>query len=183
MYPARVLAIALTLIALGTITAPAHSSQMRAVTTSGQIHVHAQRIINRAQAPLPAETVTVHWEACPSDPIASCTGPGLTDIWWQPDHSNSNFRHELGHRADYAQDDMARDTFRRLLRDSRPWRAIGGNSPHEQYAEAWSLCAGSSWRVWEGRVHGDYAYEPTVRVHRRVCEMIGKTARRLAWPS
>lgn len=50
-----------------------------------------------------------------------------------------DFLHELGHVIDRQMSDVERQHFSRVLRNRRPWRADGGNSPHEQFAEAYAL--------------------------------------------
>lgn len=79
-------------------------------------------------------------------------------------------RHELGHIFDYNfMDDEARNRFRSIMRDPRPWRSPP-NSPHEQFAEAFETCVRS---VRYPRSAGSaYDYVPTTRQHGAVCGMI-----------
>lgn len=180
---ARVLTSALVaVVLLGGVT-PAHAV-ITTLNEQGTVHVPAQRIVNAAdsRAAMPSVTVKIMWGACPTRAEASCTGQGQA-IWWNigAGHGKNELLHEIGHHVDYAQDTQARDEFRRLIGDTRPWRTSGGNSPHEKFAEAWSMCAGARTNTFDGRVHGEYAYEVTVRAHRRFCDLVERTANRLRW--
>lgn len=79
--------------------------------------------------------------------------------------------HELGHIFDYNyMDDGARNRFRTIMRESRTWRSVTAESPHERFAEAFTLCVRS---VRFPRSNGGaYGYAPTVRQHRAICGMI-----------
>ena len=85
----------------------------------------------------------------------------------------------MGHQFDYqVMTDASRDQFRRIIGDRRPWRSEGGNSPHEQFAEAYMLCSMNSRQRWrrfdreEHRYGGSYGYFPTVRQDRLSCWLI-----------
>ena len=80
------------------------------------------------------------------------------------------FLHELGHRFDYRMPGWVRDRFRALIGDARPWRATP-NSPMEQFADAYSLCALDPTTLPPdfGSVVG---YRPTPAIHRAACRLI-----------
>jgi hypothetical protein len=100
--------------------------------------------------------------------------------------SRSVYLHELGHHVDYLipESDPFRYRFRELIGDMRPWRGtqtVDGqiewqpNSPHEKFAEAYSLCSRRDpakvtlrWLRWD---YG-YDYRPSVQTHRKVCRTI-----------
>lgn len=56
----------------------------------------------------------------------------------KPEHLDRYaFTHELGHHIDYAMNDTMRAFIQEhVLHRAGPWRSGGGNSPHEQFAEA-----------------------------------------------
>lgn len=76
---------------------------------------------------------------CPGDELKSCTGPGRPI--YLASSSPRDYWHETGHQFDYTRlDDGERKRFRRAIRDDRPWHS-SPNSPHEQFAEAYMVCA------------------------------------------
>jgi hypothetical protein len=104
------------------------------------------------------------------------TSPGMP-ITLSADMGRRVYLHEVGHHVDYTipASDPFRYRFRELIGDERPWRATGGNSPHEQFAEAYQMCARKDpakvtlkWLRWD---YG-YSYAPSVRTHRLVCRTI-----------
>lgn len=95
--------------------------------------------------------------------------------------------HELGHVADYtALTDVERALIATSMGDTLPWRQNSDNSPHERFAEAYSVCARhwrqaatrSRWRsiALDGenfaRVGAGYQYNPTRRQFRATCQTI-----------
>jgi hypothetical protein len=120
---------------------------------------------------LPPAIPPILHERCPSPEGTSCTWPG-GPIYLDPEWGDtSTLLHELGHQFDYqAMHDPQRDAFRRLTEDSRPWRT-SPNSPHEQFAEAYQLCATGT-RPVDGWVWGGYRYRERPRRHRRICLLI-----------
>ena len=126
--------------------------------------------------PAPPALPPVVYEPCPWVESVGCTSPGKP-IYMDPDWASRELlRHELGHQFDYqVMDDTERDGFRALIGDPRPWRAEGGNSPHEQFAEAYSLCVVRRARVYHLR-NGGYGYAPRWRTHKRVCALIKASA-------
>jgi hypothetical protein len=116
----------------------------------------------------------------------ACNGEGWIDPWGNPcawgiylsadlQHYRRIYLHELGHHVDYAisEADPFRYRFRELI-DYRPWRT-SPNSPHEKFAEAYSLCARkdpAKVTLWWLRRDFGYDYRPSVRTHRKVCRTI-----------
>jgi hypothetical protein len=96
-------------------------------------------------------------------------------IYLSPEAGRGRYLHELGHHVDYLipETDPFRYRFRELI-DYRPWRT-SPNSPHEKFAEAYSLCARKDLvkvTLWWLRRDFGYDYRPTVRTHRKVCRTI-----------
>src|SRR5262249_54065325 len=118
--------------------------------------------------------IVVHDAPCPLAERA-CSIGGTPDVYiqgFQPDV----FLHEMGHQFDYAMTDRARTAFERITHDSRPWRSPP-NSPHEQWAEAYRLCAQYGDQLPAGASAG-YLYPVGKRVQRQVCALIGDEAAR-----
>lgn len=171
-----VAAVALSLLA------PAPALGATAIGRSGAPDQYLQRWVDAATAPLPPVEIRVERVPCPDPEGSSCTGRGWP-IYLSPHDGRDVFLHELGHHFDYAMSDGARAAFLRLLGlKGQPWRGLS-NSPHERFAEAWSLCAGAldPSQVWNGRVHAGYMYEPTVKTHERVCRLIRLEAASQGW--
>jgi hypothetical protein len=97
----------------------------------------------------------------------------VSSFWDQPGWISQRAEvldHELGHVFDYTRmSDGARNRFRSIMGITRPWRS-DPNSPHEQFAEAFSLCVRSA--RFPPRAGGGYDYTPTTSQHRSVCRMI-----------
>jgi hypothetical protein len=78
--------------------------------------------------------------------------------------------HELGHAFDTQRMTPAdRATFEAIFRDHRAWRSPP-NSPHERFAEAYSLCARHT-RLRK-TYYAAYGYTTTPKRHRKVCSLI-----------
>lgn len=131
-------------------------------------------------APMPVPSgVTIIPTRCPASLSASqesaCTySGGPIYIADEAPHYRQTLRHEYGHHVDYQLDEdpalaaRVRGRFMALLDLKGAWRNPP-NSPHEKFAEAWSLC---DQRIpWWG-VLGGYNYQATRRVHRKVCALL-----------
>ena len=130
-----------------------------------------QRWVNRARVPTPPIAVTVIGEPCPTGLGRSCTSPD-GPIYIAPSelHPRHAFYHELGHKFDYTvMTDDGRAAFEALQGDARPWRS-SPNSPHEQFAEGYSICAAQKVPHLPGYVA--YGYWRGLREHRAVCRLI-----------
>ena len=140
-------------------------------------------VLAHAKASSPTVTLVATIGACFDGGDASCTTPSLPGIWINPHQDPLDVRidvlHEIGHRFDYLMSDHARQRFLKLTaRTGRPWRDAR-NSPHEQFAEAWRLCATNPRRV--NRSVLGYGYNPSRRTHRKVCRTIRREADRQDW--
>lgn len=159
------------------------------VTPEGDVAQPYQRWADRAKAPTPEATVVINPDAsrCPLGRTA-CTGPGLP-VYFEPDGDRHEDRttvlHELGHHFDYlVMDDHARTRFGWFVGPGI-WRTGNGDSTHERFAEAWSICAriGNPRRprMVRRRINRirysdgfGYGYEPTWRIHRRACALMDR---------
>ena len=131
----------------------------------------AERASADVGVPLPAIMPVVIHESCPAPEGTSCTWPG-GPIYLDPEWGDRfTYWHELGHAFDYQEmDDGDRAAFMRLIRHPGPWRSPP-DSAHEQFAEAYALCALRVRPRW-GRIRGGAGYEPRPAVHHRVCTLI-----------
>jgi hypothetical protein len=128
--------------------------------------------------------VTFHMQVpCPGEPdgeVTNCAmnnGNGTADVWMAPGFTRHEYMHELGHVFDYQRGETANFRFRfaALLRDRRAWRSDGGNSLHEQFAEAYAFCATGVHPADAGSY--GYGYNPSRRVHRLICRAIRGAAK------
>lgn len=173
-WQARMLGITLTAI-LATIllAASAHASRMPAPPS---ITIHEN-------TPCP--------EYLPDE--YSCTDQDTGEIWLLPDAGRFDRQHEIGHLFD-AQilTDQDRAWFTRTLgfKTGTPWfgdygafvetASLAGTLPGEQFADAYAACAlgktPAGHRKRNGMIVSDwidaYGYHPTVRQHRRICNVI-----------
>jgi hypothetical protein len=170
------LAVLVVVLVIG-VEAPASGSVL--LTEDGSSRAQPfQRWADRAGVPTAAEQVHVHLAACPLATWApACTWAGAHAIYFRPGAAmRVDFVHELGHRFDYRMPDWARRAFLRLTRDPRPWRSPGG-SPHERFADAYSVCARSPRRV-PRRFLSSFGYAPSRWQHRAVCRLISRVGQR-----
>lgn len=108
------------------------------------------RWIRRSKLPTPPVTVTVEDHDCfPAG--SSCTFPGTTTIYLNPDDGRQVFMHELGHQFDYAvMSDADREKFLELHKLDREWRSPP-NSPNEQFASVYAWLATHGKRTHPGK--------------------------------
>jgi hypothetical protein len=108
-----------------------------------------QRWVEQADVPTPDVTLRLIETACPPELAgfaAACTQRGTFTIWMDPEGATkARFYHELGHNFDYYElGRWASRQFREIIGDDRRWRTKPGEiglSPHEIFAEAYSVCA------------------------------------------
>ena len=143
-------------------------------------------------APSPPTVVTVHRELCPGTGGRACAMVDSPDIYvagdadWPWNEANTRkdaLLHEVGHTLDRPWtgfSDAARDEFRALIGDDRPWRT-SPDSPHEKFAEAWRLCALGVADRSGPDVFGGYDYRPSLEVHLQVCALIAREGAALGW--
>jgi hypothetical protein len=161
-------AAALTLLAL-TATAQA----VTLVSPSGDPRVaRFQTWANSAAVPTPAGVVDLVLDTCPVAVSDGCIYHGAPPtIYLGPTvRDRPILLHELGHAFDTQRLTPGyRAAFEGIFRDTRAWRAPP-NSPHERFAEAYSLCARHA-RI--ARTYtAAYGYRATPRQHRSVCALI-----------
>lgn len=130
--------------------------------------------------------VAIERAGCPGRVEPACAVPGR--IWVAPTLHHQEFRytlaHETGHEVDYQLlTDAQRDAFRASSHDPRSWRADGGDSPHEQWAEAFAFCTSSheqrmagGWKWDRGGSErldgGAYGWEPSRRQAKADCRLV-----------
>lgn len=137
-----------------------------------------QAWVDASHVPVAAGQVIIHRARCFDGQGRSCTRNPGDEIWLYapPTELRYDLSHELGHRFDYrVMTDRARDAFRALVGDPRPWRT-SPNSPHEKFAEAYGLCLRRRSISAFGPAMISYRYEATPRTHRRACRIIRQAA-------
>jgi hypothetical protein len=161
------------------------------VLPDGTPAAEEQAWLEASAAVSPPTVVTVHRQRCPGTDGRACALLESPDIYvagddWPWDELNTRrdaLLHEVGHMLDRPWtgfSDAGRDAFRALIGDERPWRTEP-DSPHEQFAEAWRLCALRAGEPGGPPVSGGYRYAPAPAVHARVCELIASEGAALGW--
>lgn len=108
-----------------------------------------QHWVEQAKVPTPDVTLRLIEEPCPPELAGfanACTARDTFTIWMDPaGATKARFYHELGHNFDYYElGRWASRQFRKIIGDDRRWRTKPGEiglSPHEIFAEAYSVCA------------------------------------------
>jgi hypothetical protein len=124
-----------------------------------------------ALIPTPSIDVTVYPTAC-GNHLACASQAGIWIAWTDPNlPARKTLLHEIGHHVDYGMPWQYRELFQRMTGTvGRPWRDAP-NSPHEQFAEAYALCAvggrSRSLGLWLPR-RGNY--------RRSLCALVGAAA-------
>src|SRR3712207_2420093 len=159
----------LTLVLLALL--PATASATTLVTPGGaQRPQPYQSWVDRSAMPTPAGEVTLFLDACPDGPAwaAACASPFERSIHLGAEgRTRMTLLHELGHLFDATVlTDADRARFQALIGRPGPWTGPpSADPPHEQFAEAYAMCARrdhlSSTRL------GMYAYVATAQRHRR----------------
>lgn len=160
------------------------ASGLTVLNTDGTPNAQLQGYADGFLVPMAPGTVTVHDTRCyfEAGPGVACTTTPGDDIWMQepPGVRRRVFAHELGHRYDYqTMTNPARALFQRHIHDTRLWDGNGIrqiDSPHEQFAEAYSLCARH--RRIRQRYQGWYGYTIGPIGHQRICTLIRNTSTR-----
>jgi hypothetical protein len=162
-------------LALGALSATAHAVTL--VSPSGDPRIaRFQAWANTAAVPTPTGVVDLVFATCPDAISDGCIYHGAPPtIFLGPEvRDRPILLHELGHAFDAQRLTPAyRSAFERIFGDTRPWRSPP-NSPHERFAEAYSLCARHP-RI--ARTYtAAYGYRATPGQHRRVCALIQRAA-------
>ena len=167
-----VLAIAVLALALGSaLTPPAHALQLLSTDHSAEV-ARFQTWVDASAMPTPPVSLNVVLESCPVAISDGCIvgEPRATVYLGSFVQDRPTLLHEVGHAFDATEmTDADRAAFQALFHDTRAWRSPP-NSPHERFAEAYSLCAR---RPAIRRAYtGAYAYRVTPRQQRRVCGIV-----------
>jgi hypothetical protein len=139
--------------------------------------VRYQRWVDRAGVPTPPGIVGLVLSSCPTGGEPGCIVHGAqpTIYLGSEVQDKATLLHEIGHAFDATVlTDAYRAAFSAIAGDRRAWRSPP-NSPHEQFAEAYALCA--TRKTLRRTYTAAYAYRVTPRQHRRVCSLIRRAAR------
>jgi hypothetical protein len=165
----------ITALALAALSAPAQAVTLVSPTGDARI-ARFQTWANAAVVPTPGGVVDLVLDSCPVDVSDGCISHGAPPtIFLGPTvRDRSILLHELGHAFDAQRLTPAfRAGFESIFGDSRAWRSPP-NSPHERFAEAYSLCAR---HATIAKTYGAaYGYRATPSQHRRVCALIKRAA-------
>jgi hypothetical protein len=139
--------------------------------------VRYQRWVDRAGVPTPPGAVNLVLSACPTGVEPGCIVHGLrpTIYLGREVQDQETLLHEVGHAFDATvMGDADRAAFSAIFGDRRAWRSPP-NSPHEQFAEAYTLCALKP--KLKRTYTAAYAYRVTPKQHRQVCKVIRRAPR------
>jgi hypothetical protein len=161
---------------VGILAAPAGAAPTTLRSTGGDSLQRFQAWVDAAKVPTPRGDVTVVLTSCPTGPSwsAACAFSHGRIIHLGPNGRGRHvLLHEIGHVFDaHVLTDADRARFRRLVgAGSGPWlRPGGGDSPGEQFAEAYAFCATTT-SLRQTR-YGMYGYDATPARHRAACAVI-----------
>lgn len=129
--------------------------------------------IDQAQVRAPQGAIDLQMAPCPLAPARSCAIVGTHRIYLNPNRQDRvSFLHEIGHVFDHEMPEWKRGWFMGIMGiEGRGWRSPP-NSPNEQFAEAWALCARHK-RIRDVFL-GAYEYTVEPEQHRHVCRLIDK---------
>lgn len=159
------------------------------VTPDGQTAQPYQAWADAAKVPTAPVTLIATGGGCPGEPGRSCAVPAgngyQAQIWLctEPLCSAADDEfHELGHQFDYAvMTPAARAAFLKIERrpTTTPWAGEAHAEPHEQFAEAYRICAwGWTYSHAASETGIGYDYSVNDRQQRRACALINRVARR-----
>jgi hypothetical protein len=162
-------------VALGLLAFASTADALELVSPSGDPRVaRYQGWADAAATPTPTGVVDLVFASCPVPISDGCITYGAppTIFLGSAVRDRPILMHELGHAFDAQRMTPAdRAAFEAIFADRRQWRAAP-NSPHERFAEAYSLCARHA-RIRRAYT-GAYGYRVTPRRHRRVCALIDR---------
>jgi hypothetical protein len=169
----RRIAAVVSAAALSLVSLTATAQAVTLVSPSNDPRVALfQSWANSAVVPTPTGVVDIVLETCPVAISDGCIFHGAPPtIYLGPSvRDRPILLHELGHAFDGQRLTPAwRAGFEAIVGDTRPWRSPP-NSPHERFAEAYSLCARHA--VIRRTYAAAYGYRVTPAQHRRVCALI-----------
>src|SRR3954453_4830583 len=175
--------------ALACLVVAATASAVTIVSPSGDPRImRYQAWANASIMPTPSGVVDLVLDSCPVAVSDGCIYHGAppTIFLGAAVRDRAVLLHELGHAFDTQRMTPAyRAAFQGIVGDTRAWRSPP-NSPHERFAEAYSLCAHHA-RMARAYTAA-YGYRVTPRQHARVCALIKRasaaaTAAALAAPA
>ncbi len=174
--------IALVALAMaGVLAAPAMASPTT-LAVDGAVQAQPyQGWVDRSEVPTPPGIVNVFLSSCPVGPswASACVFPDEREIHLGADgRDEGTLLHELGHLFDSQMLDTAeRKRLQTLLGRRGAWRGASANDPpHEQFAEAYAMCAVHGSLLRRARV-GMYGYVADPRQHTKICVAIRRAAR------
>jgi hypothetical protein len=127
-----------------------------------------------ALIPTPSIDVTVYPTDCGDGVHLACASrAGIWIAWANPNlPARRTLLHEIGHHVDYGMHWYYRDLFQRMTGTiSRPWRSAP-NSPHEQFAETYAVCALNARRAAYAALVG----RKRSMYRRSLCALLGAAA-------
>ena len=158
---------------LGLLALASTADALELVSPSGDPRVaRYQGWADAARMPTPTGVVELVLAPCPVPISDGCIMHGAPPtIFLGPTvRDRPILLHELGHAFDAQRMTPSdRVAFEAIFADGRAWRSPP-NSPHERFAEAYSLCARHP-RIRRTYTAG-YGYRATPGQHRRVCALI-----------
>ena len=164
-----------TALALLALAAPAQAVTLVSPTGDARV-ARYQTWANAAFVPTPAGVVDLVLASCPVDVSDGCIYHGAppTIFLGTAVRDRPTLLHELGHAFDTQRLTPAyRTAFEGIFGDTRAWRSPP-NSPHERFAEAYSLCARHP--TIKRTYSAAYGYRATPRQHRRACALIKRAS-------
>src|SRR3954467_4806022 len=160
------------LLALALAAPSAYALQLLSTSDDGAQVARFQTWVDAAAMPTPPVNLYVVLESCPVATSDGCIvhEPQATVYLGSFVQDRATLLHEVGHAFDATEmTDADRAAFQAVFRDTRAWRSPP-NSPHERFAEAYSLCARHP--AIRRAYTGAYGYRVTPAQQRRVCGLI-----------
>ena len=168
---------ALCVAALLVLALTSSAQALTIVSPTGDPRVaRYQAWANTSAMPQPLGQVDLVLSSCPAAISDGCIYHGAPPtIFLGPTvRERAVLLHELGHAFDTQRMSNAyRFAFEKLFGDRRAWRTAP-NSPHERFAEAYSLCARHP-RI-RATYYAAYGYTVTPKRHHKVCALIRRAA-------
>src|SRR4051794_23284998 len=167
------LGLALCVAALVALALASSAQALTIVSPSGDPRIaRFQAWADTSAVPTPQGQVDLVLSSCPVAISDGCIYHGAPPtIFLGPTvRERPTLLHELGHAFDTQRMTSAdRAAFEGIFGDRRPWRTAP-NSPHERFAEAYSLCARHT--KLRKAYYAAYGYTVTPKRHREVCSLI-----------
>src|SRR3954466_6269256 len=162
-------------LSLAFASPPAHALKLLSASNNPEV-ARFQTWVDAAAMPTPPLSLYVVLDSCPVAISDGCIvhEPQATVYLGSFVQDRPTLLHEVGHAFDATEmTDADRAAFQATFRDTRAWRSPP-NSPHERFAEAYSLCARHP--AIRRAYTGAYGYRVTPAQQRRVCGLIRRSA-------